>query len=269
LELSFVLSALRRRFWVVSLFAFLGALPGLLTEAPVSTDYRSVGKLVIQQPTRGNTNFFTSDPDRYVIGQLSELESAGLVQEVADVNGLTPAQVREAVEIEQEPQTDVVEIRAVYSDPDIAQSIAQAYIDIYLSNQETDQSDQDELDRLNGEIQILQNRLSVLNTRIQEQMAPFLQLLRTRDPAPPVPQPSSVDPAAVTERDLAQSELEALISAKNDLISNSRLRVNAQVIQNATSPQEPLPAGGRRSVKRQVAKGEIIIPFFILQLELI
>ncbi len=244
MELSFVLSALRRRFWVVSLFALLGALPGLLTDPPVSSEYRSVAELVIQQPTQANAGFFTSDPDRYVISQLSVLESAVLVQEVADLNNLSPFEVRNAVEIEQQPDTDVVEIRAVYTDPEVARRVAQGYVESYMSTLETDRSDQDELDRLNSEIQILQNRLSVLNTRIQEQMEPFLSLLRTRDPAPPVPQPSSVDPAAVSERDLAQAELRELISSKNALISDSRLRVNTRVIQNATQPREPLPAGG-------------------------
>ncbi|MEM9561222.1 MAG: hypothetical protein AAGA93_01305 [Actinomycetota bacterium] len=246
MELSFVLSALRRRFWVVSLFALLGALPGLLTDDTViSNDYRSVADISIQQPTQANAGFFTSDPDRYVIGQLSVLESAGLVQEVADLNNLTPFDVRQAIEIEQLPETDVVEIRAVYTDPDTARGIAQGYVDAYMSTLETDRSDQDELDRLNSEIQILQNRLSVLNTRIQEQMQPYLDALRRDDPPPPVPQPSSVDPAAVTERDLAQAELRELISQKNALISDSRLRVNTRVIQNATLPTEPLPTGGQ------------------------
>ncbi len=231
---------------MVSLFALLGALPGLLTDDTViSNDYRSVADISIEQPTQANAGFFTSDPDRYVIGQLSVLESAGLVQEVADLNNLTPFDVRQAVEIEQLPETDVVEIRAVYTDPETARGIAQGYVDAYMSTLETDRSDQDELDRLNSEIQILQNRLSVLNTRIQEQMQPYLDALRREDPPPPVPQPSSVDPAAVTERDLAQAELQALISQKNTLISDSRLRVNTRVIQNATLPTEPLPAGGQ------------------------
>ncbi len=248
MELSFVLSALRRRFWVVSLFALLGALPGLLTDPPDTDDsaeYRSIADLVIQQPTQGSTTFFSSDPDRYVIGQLSVLESAGLVQQVADVTGLSAVDVREAVTIEQLPETDVVEIQAVYTDPRIAQSIAQTYVDSYMNTLETDRSDQNELDRLNGEIQILQERLSTLNNRIQEQMQEYLDDSRRGNPPPQIPQPDSVDPAAVSERDLAKVELQELVRVKNALISDSRLRVNTRVIQNATQPLEPLPAGGQ------------------------
>ncbi len=229
----------------MSLFAFLGALPGLLTDPPVSNEYRSIADLVIQQPTQGSTSFFTSDADRYVIGQLSVLESAGLVSQVAQVNGLEPADVREAITIEQLPETDVVEIQAVYTDATIAQNIAQSYVDAYMNTLETDRSDQNELDRLNSEIQILQNRLSNLNNRIQEQMQPYLDDSRRGNPPPQIPQPNSVDPAAVSERDLAQAELQELIRVKNALISDSRLRVNTRVIQNATQPLEPLPAGGQ------------------------
>ncbi len=244
MELSFVLSALRRRFWIVSLFALLGALPGLLTDPPVSNEYRSIAELIIQQPTQANTGFFTSDPDRYVISQLSVLESAALANEVAQLNGVLVADVREAVVIEQRPDTDVVEINAVFTNPDTARGLAQGYVDAYMDTLETDRSDQDELDRLDREISILQNRLSVLNTRIQEAMAPFLANLR-RDPAPPVPPAEVVDPAAVTEKTLAEAELRELLTAKNTLKSDSRLRVNTRVIQNATLPTEPIPAGGQ------------------------
>ncbi len=245
MELSFVLSALRRRFWIVSLFALLGALPGLLTDPPVSNEYRSVAELVVQQPTQGNVGFFTSDPDRYVVSQLSVLESAALVNEVAQLNGVTVGEVRRSVDIEQVPDTDVVQITAVYTNPDTARGMAQGYVDSYMDTLETDRSDQDELDRLDGEIAILQNRLSVLNTRISEAMAPYLQLLERRDPPPPVPPAEVVDPAAVTEKSLAEAELRELLSAKNTLKSDSRLRVNTRVIQNATLPTEPIPAGGQ------------------------
>lgn len=245
MELSFVLSALRRRFWVVSLFALLGALPGLLTDPPASSDYRSVAELIIQQPTQANSNNFISDPDRYVVGQLSVLNGAALVTEVAQLNGVPVAVVREAVSIEQVPQTDVVEISVVYTDPDTAHGLAQSYVDSYMATLETDRSDQAELDRLEREIAILQNRLSVLNARIAEAMDQYLVLLRTRDPAPPVPQANVVDPAAVTEKDLAEAELKQLQAERNTLKSSSRLRINTRVIQNATLPTEPIPAGGQ------------------------
>ncbi len=245
MELSFVLSALRRRFWVVSLFALLGALPGFLADPPTSNRFQSSGALIIQQPTQGNIGFFTSDPDRYVVSQLSVLESAGLVNQVAELNNLSVADVRDAVEIEQQPETDVVEITAVFvDDAEAARGIVQGYIDSYMDTLETDLSDEDELQRLDREINVLTNRLSVLNARIQEAMEPHLARLSRTQP-PPVPAVEAVDPAAVTEKNLAEAELRGLIVDKNKLISDSRLRVNTRVIQNATLPNQPIPAGGQ------------------------
>jgi Mrp family chromosome partitioning ATPase len=244
LELSFVLSALRRRFWVVSLFALLGALPGLLADPPTSTRFQSSGALIIQQPTQGNIGFFTSDPDRYVISQLSVLESARLVAEVAALNNITPIEVRDAVEIEHLPETDVVEITAVFdNDAAVARGIVQGYIDSYMATLATDLSDEDELQRLDREINVLTNRLSALNTRIQEAMAPHLARLSRTNP-PPIPPVEAVDPAAVTEKNLAEAELRGLIADKNALISDSRLRVNTVVIQRATTPTDPVEAAG-------------------------
>ena len=245
MELSFVLSALRRRFWIVTLLAGLGALPGLLTDPPVSNEYRSEAELIIRQPTQANSNFSNIDSDRYVVSELSVMESAELVNEVAVANNLTLAQVRQAVEIEQEPETNVVRITAIYTDPDVARGIAQAYADAYMATLDTELSDDQEAERLDGLIRILQNRLSVLNGRIQEAMQPYLDRQASRTNPQPVPPADVVDPAAVTEKTLAEAELRELISARNTLESDSRLRINSRIIQDATDPTAPIPAGGQ------------------------
>jgi uncharacterized protein involved in exopolysaccharide biosynthesis/Mrp family chromosome partitioning ATPase len=244
MELSFVLSALRRRLWLVALFALLGSLPGLLSDPPVSNEYRSVAKLNIVQPTQGNVTYLSSDPDRYVISQLSVLESASLVNEVALANGLSITAVRQAVTIEQDPDTDVVEISAVTTDPDQARSIAQSYVEAYMSTLDTDRSDTGELQRLEEEINNLRTQLTNLNDAIQEAMEPYLALLDNRTP-PPLPPPDSVEPTLVTERNVIQAEVSQLIAQRNQLVSDSRLRVNTRVIQQATLPTEPVPAGGQ------------------------
>ncbi len=244
MELSFVLSALRRRLWLVALFALLGSLPGLLSDPPVSNEYRSVAKLNIVQPTQGNVTYLSSDPDRYVISQLSVLESASLVNEVALANGLSITAVRQAVTIEQDPDTDVVEISAVATDPDQARSIAQSYVEAYMSTLDTDRSDTGELQRLEEEINNLRTQLTNLNDAIQEAMEPYLELLDNRTP-PPLPPPDSVEPTLVTERNVIQAEVSQLIAQRNQLVSDSRLRVNTRVIQQATLPTEPVPVGGQ------------------------
>ncbi len=246
MELSFVLSALRRRLWLVALFALLGSLPGLLSDPPTSTDYQSEARINIVQPTVGGITFLQSDPNRYVIGQLSVLESASLVNQVAQENNLSLTDVREAVEVEQDPETDVVAIVATFATPDLARSVAQSYVDTYMATLDTDTGDNDEVVRLDAEIARLRNQLANLNEAIQEKAEPFLEIFQERRTAyPPLPPGDLLDPARISERNVVESELTQLIQQRNILISESRLRVNTEVIQDATLPSEPVPVGGQ------------------------
>ncbi len=245
MELSFVLSALRRRLWLVALFALLGALPGLRADAPVSNDYRSVAKLMIVQPTVGNTNFFSADPDRYVLGQLSVLESANLVNDVALEIGESITFVREAVTIEHDPGTDIVTIEAITNDPDKSRLVAQKYVDLYINTLDDERSDSNELQRLNDEINRLRATLTELNTTIRDEMAGIIERVLSDRDQNTLPNEQQVVPAVVTERDVAKAELTQLIQQRNALISDSRLRINTRIIQFATQPSDPIPPGGQ------------------------
>lgn len=246
MELSFVLSALRRRLWLVALFALLGSLPGLLRDEPTSTSYESVAKINIVQPTRGGINFLQIDPNRYVIGQLSVLESASLVNQVALDNDMSITDVREGVKVEQDPETDVVDIVATFGSPDEARLVAQSFVDGYMATLDTDVGDSEEVQRLDREIARLRNQLTNLNDAIQEKAEPFIAIFQTRRTAyPPLPPGDLLDPARISERNVVESELTQLIQQRNTLISESRLRVNTEVIQDATLPPEPVPAGGQ------------------------
>ncbi|MDH3296188.1 MAG: hypothetical protein OER95_17860, partial [Acidimicrobiia bacterium] len=245
MELSFVLSALRRRLWLVALFALLGALPGLLSDPPVGNDYLSVAKVMVVQPTVGNTNSFSADPNRYVLGQLSVLGSASLINDVALEIGESITFVRDAVTIEHDPGTDVVTIEVITNDPDKSRILAQSYVESYMATLDDDRSDGEELQRLNDEINRLRTTLSDLNSSIAETMGSIVsQVLNSRD-SKPLPSLDQIDPARVSERNIAEGELRQLIQQRNELISDSRLRINTRVFQAATQPSEPIPPGGQ------------------------
>ncbi len=246
MELAFVLSALRRRLWLVALFAVLGVLPAVLSDPPVSNQYVSVAKLMVVQPTVGNVTFLSGDPDRYVVGQLGVLESASLVNDVALKLGVSITDVRESIEIEHEPSTDIVNIIATADNPDTARILAQTYVDSYMDDlDKADRSDSEELTRLDNDIATLRSTLSGLNSAIAEAMEGYVERAYQGVNSRPLPTPDQIDPARVTERDVAKAELTQLIQQRNQLISSSRLRVNTRIIQQATLPVEPLPPGGR------------------------
>lgn len=250
MELSFVISALRRRFWIVTVLALLGALPGLLADPPTASEYRSTSVLLVQPPTRATVNLFSSNPDRYVVSQLSVLESESLAVSVADRittqfgELITVAALRELVEIEHLPDTDIVEITTTISDsPEKAAAISQAYVDLYVEGLATTDDDAEQRADLERQIETLENQLSALDIRLEERMLKFLPSGNDSTPDP-IPPAEVVDPSAVSQRQLLIAELQQIKAALNDLEIQSRLRVNTDVIANAPIPLEALPPGG-------------------------
>jgi Mrp family chromosome partitioning ATPase/capsular polysaccharide biosynthesis protein len=249
LELSFVISALRRRFWIVTLFALLGSIPGLRADPVLSTNYESTAVLLVQPPTRTTVNVFSADPDRYVVSQLSVLESESLASDVAARitaefgEEITVSALRTLVEIEHVPQTDIVEVTTTIDNAQKAAAISQAYVELYVEGLATSDEDAEQRIDLEQRIQTLQNRLDSLDQRLQDAMREHLP--RRGDQTPdPIPPAEVIDPSAVSQRQLVQVELQQLKGQLNDLDIQSRLRVNTEIISNAPQPLEPIPPSG-------------------------
>ncbi len=249
MELAFVVSALRRRFWVVTLFVLLGSLPGLLSDPPTSTTYESSSVLLVTEPTRFGETVFAAEPDRYVVSQLQVLESTSLTERVAnrvaadlaiDISG---SDVAVLTSISNSPGTDIVEITAQGRTGELAASIAQSYAELYVEGLATTDEDQEQRADLVEQIQALENRLLSLDTRLQEALTPFLP--RDGDATPdPIPPAEMVDPDAVSQRLLVLDELTRLKASLNELDQQSRLRVNTSIISPAVVPDEPVPPAG-------------------------
>jgi Mrp family chromosome partitioning ATPase len=249
MELSFVISALRRRFWVVTLFALLGSLPGLTTDKVASNSWESTAVLNIQPPTRVNVNLFSTNPDRYVLGQLSVLESEELAATVADQvskgsgQTITPSDLRQIVKINHKPETDVVEITTTADDAAKSQAISQAYATIYVAGLATTSSDTAQKDQLDAAISARQGQLDQVDQQIQTEMKAYLPAGRKQNPDP-IPAPEVVVPGAVSQRQQILAELIDLQAQRNDLLLQSNLKVNTEIIDPAPKPLEPRPVRG-------------------------
>ncbi len=249
MELAFVFSALRRRFWVVTLMALLGSIPGLTADPPTGDTYRSQAVLLVQPPTRATGIVFSSAPDRYVVSQLSVLESASLAQKVArrvsaQLGTEFSAEAATVLtEITHEPGTDIVQITAEGNSADLAATLAQAYAELYVEGLETTDEDQQQRADLEREIETLSNQLEAQDMRLEQAMEEFLP--RDGDPTPdPIPPAEFVDPSAVSQRTLILVELQQLQASLNELDQQSRLRVNTEIISDAVVPAEPIPPSG-------------------------
>ncbi len=136
MELAFVVSALRRRFCVVTLLALLGSSPGLTADPVVGSNYRSTAVLLVQPPTRATVNLFSTDPDRYVVSQLSVLGSESLAEDVAKRASaqlgvqLSGGDAALITDISHSPGTDIVEVTTTAITPELAAAVAQGYAEL-------------------------------------------------------------------------------------------------------------------------------------------
>jgi Mrp family chromosome partitioning ATPase len=228
----------------------------------MSDEYESVAELSVQPPTRATVNFFSTDPDRYVVSQLSVLGSEDLAHDVAaritEQSGeeITIAALRRLVAIEQVPESDIVTVTTTADDPQKAVAISQAYVELYIDGLATTDEDEVQKGELEQQIQALENELEAVNQRLVEAMRPYLPVGNDATPDP-IPLPENVDPSGVSQRTLLEADLAQKKAALNDLDQQSRLRVNTEIISNASVPLEALPPGGNFLLAGGLAAGAI------------
>ncbi len=232
MELSFVIKALQRRWWIIVVFSLLGAVPGSLIDTSADDKFESIALLFVSPPSDGGITF-NNDPDRYVQSQLTVLGSLSLAEAVAAAVGdAGPGQVSKNIEFEQIPETDIIAIKATAFEATRARQIAQSYIDLYLDSesQRATDSQQPDIARFDDSLALRQAELDAVNQIIKDALRPYLA------GTGPIPAASSVEPAADATRQLLIGEINFLQSAKNALVLESRQRSNSEAVQAANLP---------------------------------
>lgn len=120
MELSLVAATLIRRRLLIVMCAVLGTIPGLVLMFASGSQYESTATLSILPPDNGPGQVNANQPNRYVLGQIGTLKSSKLAETVASAlnDGSTASSVQSAVTIEQQPETDLVDITARAKDGD-------------------------------------------------------------------------------------------------------------------------------------------------------
>lgn len=241
MELAFIISAVRRYFWFVIVMALAGALPGLLGSGGVSS-YRSHAVLLVSPPA-DSAPTFSGDADRYVISQLSVLRSNVLAERVAGTigGGTTISFVSSAATFDHEPETDIIGIDVVTSDPELSQAIGDAYLEAYvvlLADQAAGA-----LEPIDAELMEVRQQIEDNDQRLEAAMAPYLlfQPAATGDAYPPIPSPDQVVPSVVSEREILISKYNELLSTRTRIETNNLSNSSGRIIQSATRPTAPVP----------------------------
>lgn len=240
MELGFVLSALRRRWWIVLITTVVfGVLASTLSGGTVE-QYQSQSVLLVQPNTRNGQVQSFGEASRYVQGQMAAMESATFQGRVAQRAGgdITADDVDEAVTLTNEPNTDVVTIDVFTEAPDRSQSIAQAFVDTYILDltNETSDSVTTTIDDVETQVGSLQTQLNGVNERLALALRPFLSDLADGATV----NETAIAPALTSERDQLMAEIDELVTARIELQRGDGVQVNSKILQDASRPTSPI-----------------------------
>ena len=246
MELAFLTSAVRRYFWIVVLGAVLGALPGLYMMFTAEELYESRAVMLIAPPTQMRTtviNSYQGDPDRYVAGEMSVLES--LSDAVTDELGGPDVMAGVEVTFEQQPLTDVVVVIATAPNPELARDVADEYTRQYFValGAQLKATQDPALEALQLEIDDVQAKLRDVDGRIDAELDRF----RAQNPnATVLPTVEQLAPGMASEKAQLIARSDELEATRSELASG--LRVASRTVREANLPTEPLGTSGKMMV---------------------
>jgi uncharacterized protein involved in exopolysaccharide biosynthesis len=256
-ELSYLFSALRRRWWLVVLLAILGAVGGSFATRQKVATYEARALVNIQPPQNalGGT-VFLNDPDRYVVSQLSVLQSSFIAEKVAaQYPGQTTASVSKAITVTHEPRSDVVRVGVTLADPQQAAAIANTYVNTYIADLKARAAEQQgpavesfmkQLAQIKSGIVELQKKRE---TNVQAINAANLTLAAPTGVAQATlvearqRLESALDSNGQLDGDLQslRAEQSQVLSSKAQLEQAANVKVASEVVQPAVVPTVPVP----------------------------
>lgn len=257
MELSYLFAAIRRRWWLVALLSVLGLVGGYFASGSKSVVYEAKAVLLIQPPQNalGGT-VFIADPDRYVIGQLSVLNSSALAERVASqFPGNTAVSISDAIKVTHEPKTEIVTIGVTLADPKQSEAIANAFANTYIEDLKKRAAEQQ-----GPAVRAFETKLATIKTTvvdIEKKKEVNRQVINQANLI--LAAPTGVAPATITEArqrlDAAmdsngqlEGDLQSLRAEQSQVLQNksqleqaANVKVASEVVQQAVIPTAPLP----------------------------
>ena len=218
----------------------LGAIVGIGLRPSGAALYKTNAVLLISPPQNalGGT-VFLNDPDRYVLSQVSALQSTSIGERVASkLSGETTDSIMRSISIQQRPKTDIVDVIAQSPNAERSQAIANAYAEQYISDLRTRAGSAQGPEQADIDTQLasLATKLTDLEKKLVPVAAPTV-----KDPTATLPP----DPTATAERETVLRQYEKLLDTKSQLDLNSKLKVTSEIIQPALLPKYPNAKGGK------------------------
>ncbi len=263
MELSFVVSAVKRYWWLALGGLLLGSAVGVTLRGDTETVYQSKALLYIAPPSV-SPETASSSSDRYVAGQLLVIGSQSAAEAVAQVigDGSTAQSILGTLSVIQAQNTDIVELTVSTPDARRSQTIAKLYLQQYFANLQTqvDATRNSSLAGVDAKLLELQDQLTAIDAAIAAAMAPYLPPPGTvcSTTCPPIPPIEQVVPNLVSQKDSALSQYQGLSATKNDLLLGDQVRVSSQIVQAATLPTVPVVSSNRKILAAGVLGGLVL-----------
>lgn len=253
MELSFVINAVKRYWWAVVACVLLGTMAGVQLRGDQTTSFKSTAMLLISAPTNSITEAFSAGADRYLLGQLSVLQSNELAVRVAeDVGGIDAEAVQEQVLISQVMSTDAVAIEASAPTPEVAEALATAYVEQYtaLMQGQLDRAQNPQLQQLRSTASEVRERLDEIDAEISAVMAPFLDA-----GSDSIPTLDQIAPELSTSRQILLQQYDRVSFALDQAQLNSQVRLATQTVQSASEAALVVEGGGSKKLAAGVITG--------------
>ncbi|MFN8051582.1 MAG: hypothetical protein U0Q22_09115 [Acidimicrobiales bacterium] len=251
MEWSFILAAVQRRIRFVVLCALLGALPGVFSIMNSTDSYEATASIGIASPTSGAGAISAANqPDRYVVSQISVVTSTDTLAKAAKKLGgkLSAADIADAIDVEQEPSTDIIHITATSGNAKSASAIANAVANVYITDASSRlvQARQPEINVLNARLLDVQAKLDAATAAIAAKMAPYIESARNTPQGNGfVPQASDVAGKEVQARDALSAEYDRIMAAKSDIELGAQNQSPNTIIEQAVTPSSPKGTPGK------------------------
>lgn len=135
--LTFFASALRRRWMVVLACVVVVPAVALLISQQGSKEYSAKAEVLFgethyEQVLFGSSSIPAPDPTRQAATNLKLVDLEAVSKRVGSELGVSSSQVREAISVAPQGETDLVSVTATWGDPNFAARLANAYVRQYI-----------------------------------------------------------------------------------------------------------------------------------------
>ncbi|CAN5568091.1 hypothetical protein BH10ACT2_BH10ACT2_05220 [soil metagenome] len=263
MELSFVVSAVKRYWWLALCGLLLGIAAGVQLRGDTETVYQSEALLYISPPSESPEAAGQSS-DRYVTGQLLVLGSHSAAEEVAKTvgGGATAESILSTLKVVQVQVTDIVQLTVSTADAHLSQRIAVVYVQQYFAKlqSQVDSTRNASLAGIDAQLVSLRDQLTAIDAAIAAAMAPYIPAAGscTATACPPIPPIEQVVPDLVTQKQTLLAQYQNVSATKTSLELGSQVRVSSQIVQTATLPAAPLVSSNKRTLAVGVLGGLIL-----------